>query len=245
MNFLKTKSKTKAKENFIMRGDIVYFFTHKFSIDLNLDLLNYSDILTHCKTIIFDKNYDNIKIGHLPINIENIIFNDESQYNRSIDNYPFNLKKIKFGNCFSQPLDNLPSSLEELEFASDSEFNCPINDLPNLIKKIVFGKYFNMLLNNLPPNLEYLSILSNCYSHELKNLPLNLKYLYFYDEPDYYCCKEIKLFPNKLIEIRFPFNYSFEIKNLPESVEIIRISYKYLFANELRSNYPEKKIIIY
>jgi hypothetical protein len=90
-----------------------------------------------------------------------------------------------------------------------------------------------------------LSILSNSYSIELNNLPQNLKYLYFYDQLDYYCCKEIKSLPNKLVEIRYPYNYSFEITNLPESVEIIRLSFIYPFIDSVKSTYPDKKIIPY
>jgi hypothetical protein len=148
-------NENKLDSNFFIRDDIICFL----SLSKNITSSCYNDIICNYQTIIFGKNclfgdeFFQSLIDILPNSIKNIIFEDESTYNKPIDNFPLGLKKIKFGNYFSQPLDNLPSSLEELEFAKYSQFNCAIDNLPNCLKKIKFGKYFNIPINNLPPNL--------------------------------------------------------------------------------------------
>ena len=155
------------------------------------------------------------------------------------------LKSIKFGQFFSQALDNLPDSIESLEFYESSLFNQPIDNLPSSLKKITLGSNFNSPLYNLPSGLEYLKISSNCYCLELKNLPNNLKYLYFYDSIDFIYEKELKNLPNGLIEIRYPYKYNFEITTLPPSVKIVRVSNTYQNTEELKKKFPLVKLHIY
>ena len=213
----------------------------------NEPLVNYQDKIKNPKinTIIFDRNFNECISGVIPDNITTIIFNSESLFNNEINNLPTNLKKIRFGNYFSQSLDFLPTGLEELEFAQESTFRCLVDNLPSSLKKITFGKYFNIPINNLPYDLEYLNIESNSFMQELKNLPPNLKYLYLYNGPDYYYLKQINSIPSKLVEIQYPWNYQHPILNLPESIQTIQVNYTYKYLQELKSQYPNKKIIVY
>jgi hypothetical protein len=229
----------KKQQKFYRRGNIFYM-RDNFTEELG----NFTEEINGCVTIFISRSY-NCSISLLPDSIENIVFDDNSVYDLPVENLSHNVKTIKFGKYFARPLDNLPDSLESIEFSGNSMYNLPLDNLPSSIKKITFGKNFNTPIRNLPNNLECLKILSKCFSLELKNLPSGLKYLYFYDEIDLIYDKEINCLPDGLIEIRYPYYYSYEIKNLPESVRVIRVSTCYKYLDELKNNYPNKKIYIY
>lgn len=224
-----------------IKSNILYLTYISNSLEKYMNIIKRTEV----DTIIFDKTFIGNINSLLPNNIKNIIFDDKSLFDNKITELPEGLEKIKFGNFFSQSLDLMPSSLKELEFSQDSVFNCQINDLPCLLEKITFGKYFNMPLDNLPHNLKYLNINSNSFTLELKNLPKNLKYLYMYNSPDYYYSKQINKIPPELKEIQYPWNYGYPIDNLSNSVEIVRISYDYMYKKDIEILYPNKKIIIY
>jgi len=230
---------TQKEPNFYYRGNIVYM-----GDNFTGNLSDYLNELEGYKTIFISETY-NRTIGTLPSTIENIMFDNNSIFDQPIDNLRPGIKTIKFGCKFSQNLDNLPDGIESIEFSEFSEFNKPLDNLPTSLKKITFGKFFNTPCNNLPRNLECLQLLSKSYSLELKNLPPGLRYLYFYDDNDFIYSKEIIGLPDKLIEIRYPYKYDYEIKNLPESVKIVRVSSCYKYSDEFRNNFPNKKLYIY
>ncbi len=222
-------------------GKAIYFFSLE---NAQYKLENYFKMISsnNYDCIFFGKRWTS-SISNLPPNIKTIIFDKNSIFNSRIENFPFNLKKIKFGIGFYQPLYNLPSSLEELEIASN--YMHPLDDLPSSLKKLTLGDGFNIPLNNLPHNLEFLSIQSSSYVVELQNLPSKLKQLHLCMN---WNCKPYKLienFPPNLEEITFAYNYPHEITNLPDSVKIIRICRLNPHIDKLTKLYPNKKIFIY
>lgn len=213
----------------------------------------FLEITKNCDTLILGEKFKS-DISKIPENIKYIIFSDCNNFCEDPNymscfykgyNFHNSVKKIRFRDDFNESIDNLPSSLEELEFSPNSIFNKSVDNLPCTLKKITFGKHFNIPINNLPQNLEYLNIQSEYFSVELKNIPPGLKYLFFNSNPKYSYEKKIEGLPEGLIEITYPFEYPFEINNLPNSVKIIRISNIYKYVYELKLMYPNKKIIVY
>lgn len=187
----------------------------------------------------------------LPLNIETIIFDNESNFNQNIENLSHNLKKIIFGYKFNKSLNFLPHGIEEIKFTSTSDFNQELNDLPQSLKKITLGSNFTHLLHCLPNKLEYLKI-SSLYSHKLTKLPEKLKYLYFEDIQNnifpeiFFEPYEFNIFlPNNLIEINFPDNYHKPINKIPNSLEILYINTNYKHLNELKKEHQNIKIITF
>lgn len=247
-NYINPNNNHKSKnalEKYILRKNYAYIIMiGQFNV-----IEDYTDIISKTHTLFFDYNWYK-PIENLPECIETIIFHDNSLFNTETKNFPPKLKKIKFGKNFSQPLDYLPLSLEELEFSMNSQYACAIENLPSCLKKLTFGNTFNVPINNLPAGLEILSIHSRTFVHELKNLPENLMHLHMNMGPnlnmlcDY---AEIKNIPPKLQSITYPYNYSYPIANLPQSVKVVRVSriYSQDFLTDLKKSYPDKKIFVY
>lgn len=235
------------KEFYNLRNNIL-FYNKNYSNGIDIIKSNFDEFIEiskNCDTIILGEIFSS-DISKIPPNIKNIFFENNmfDIFNKEIQ-FPYGIKKIRFGDNFNYPLDNLPSSLEELEFSQDSQFNQLIDNLPCMIKKITFGKYFNAPLNNLPPNLEYLSIQSDIFSFKLNNIPTGLKYLYFSSNSSYSYDKIIEGFPEGILEIGYPFEYNYEIDNLPKSIKIVRVSNEYKYLDKLKLLYPDIKIFVY
>lgn len=243
-------------KKYITRNDLIIFDNN-----FNDPLFEYIDIINNHKTIFFGIAFDS-DISAIPPNITTIIFDTRSRFNQEIKDISFNIKKIIFGFSFNKNLDYLPDSIEEIEFYYDSTFNSNLSNLPNSLKKLTLGHRFSQSINSLPSELEYLK-LSSCYNQEIKIFPQKLKCLYFYNnKPSEYFDHDIRAnnfnnklinfynwdlinLPNNLIEIKYPEEYKFPIKKIPDSLKIINIHADYKYLTKLQQNYPSVKIIKY
>lgn len=93
-----------------------------------------------------------------------------------IENFPSNLKYLKFYRQYNFPLDNLPDSLEVLILPLD--YNLPILKFPKNLKFLGIKRKYNHVLENLPDSLETLHIIGH-YNKQIK-FPSNLKHLYIH-----------------------------------------------------------------
>src|SRR5436305_6702527 len=95
--------------------------------------------IKYTKTIHFDKNISNLVIR--------LLYDSNESMNDRLTKFP-NLKKLKFGRYYNQPLKEgyLPSNLTQLTFGY--EFNQLLKEeyLPSTLTKLTFGRKFNQPL---------------------------------------------------------------------------------------------------
>ena len=134
-----------------------------------------------------------------PGGVENIIFNEYSQFNTEIKEYSKSLKYLEFGIAYNKQLDNLPASLETLK--TGNNFNQPINNLPTGLKHLYLNYSFTHKLDFLPESLLTLEFVADSpYDQPLDNLPIGIQKLYL------------------------SFDFSQSINNLPDSIVELRLS---------------------
>jgi len=171
-------------------------------------------------TIIFDEYFNdklNDKILQKLKKVKKIIFND--CFNESIKKIPKNITCIHFGFEFNNSVEYLPQNIEELQFGRN--FDQPLNNLPKNLKKLIFPS--DTVLDNLPHNLIQL-VLDENYDQPLDFLPTGLKSILF--ETYSIFSHPLNNLPNTLTLIEIPLKYQFEIDNLPDSLEEVRIGVK-------------------
>jgi hypothetical protein len=145
-----------------------------------------------CKLRVLRIGYYKYDLKGLCDGLEELIFEDFSEYNRNIV-LPPTVKKVWLSDSFNRKID-LPDSLEEIIFGYEfnqkvvlppraikvtfgNRFNQEI-DLPDSLKEIVFGECFNKPIKKLPPNLRRL-VVGKHLKDSLPPLPRTLKEINF------------------------------------------------------------------
>ncbi len=155
--------------------------------------------------------------------IKKITFYSNSDFNQLIDRLPKNLTHLYLSRAFNQSIDKLPDNLLVLVIQGD--FNQPINCLPyNLVKLTINSDTFNYPLDNLPNSLKNLTLIGREFNYPLDNLPEGLEYLDIEIPTHTY----IQNLPNSLIGLKInsytDSDSDFEIKNLPDSIQILNLN---------------------
>lgn len=110
-------------------------------------------------------------------NLTQLIFEDDSEFDDSVDNLPKSLTHLRFGKKFSRrSVDHLPDSLTHLEFGE--AFNQPVDNLPAGLISVKFGKKFAQSIDSLPHGLKSLK-LCNKYRQLITSLPSSLQHFEF------------------------------------------------------------------
>ena len=148
--------------------------------------------------IWFNKEPSLEELQNIPI--PKIYINYSKKNMLNLSNLP--ITHIYLGWKHNYPINFLPNTLTHLTIKEMSKFNNIIVLPPNL-KYLKLGIAFNQPINNIPPSLEFLSVSSN-FNHPLVFLPPSLKTL------------EIK-----------NTRYEFDLLNLPDSLEILKIPQNY------------------
>jgi hypothetical protein len=191
---------------------------------LNCKGICNDDIPDHLIELITD--YQNINLKNLPQTLVMLdIFIPTFDYDDTeFDYLPVKLESLIIRGLYNGYLDNLPVNLKTLK---------------------IYTSDFNRTLNNLPSGLEVLELQNNIYNHVLSNLPLSLKSLSIKLIINYTTKCEIINFPNQLIELSLAL---VRIDDIPESVEIVDISYYHVadLKNYIFPRIPKtlKKMII-
>lgn len=149
-----------------------------------------------------------------------------NNFSSPIAKLPPNLLALSLGDSFDHPLPLLPSTLCELYFGK--EFHQPVEKLPTSLRILSFGAAFNKPLKKLPKNLEYLK-LGESFNYPLPTLPESLHTLIFTATPDNSIrfSHPIICPPNlRILELSGP-EFKQPIKNIPPSLEILRIHPSY------------------
>ena len=182
----------------------------------------------------------NHSVDNLPQNLQELIFHDDSQFNKSIDNLPKSLISLKLEYKFNHSVDNLPQKLQELVFTDSSQFDKPIDNLPNNLISLKLGYLFNHSVNNLPKKLQELVFANNSkfnkpidnlpnslislklgylFDYSINNLPQNLIELIFCPESNF--DQPIDNLPCKLVKLIFGMCFNNSVDNLPDSIKYL------------------------
>lgn len=176
--------------------------------------------------------YKNTKISNIPENLEYLYINCYNH--QKITELPKSLKTLKIINIHSFECEFLPENLEVLHV----ECNIKKMDYPNSLKKICFGRWsakvnFDTLPEkitdldvldcgslpmNLPESLINLKI-SQC-SCKIHHLPNSLKHFEIHKYKH-----NLPPLPNNLVSlVIYDNDYIHELPELPESLEILKLS---------------------
>jgi hypothetical protein len=128
--------------------------------------MDYND---ETKTLIIYNQY----LPNISNEIEKIIFDYFSQFNKKIDNLQQNITHLTFIINFNKKVDNLPKNLTHLSLSDN--FNQEVKKLPKNLTHLSFGVNFNQEIKKLPKNLKYFKI--KWYFQNKILLPKNLKEL--------------------------------------------------------------------
>lgn len=202
-----------------------------FKPNFNKPLDEFNSIITQCESLIF-ANHN--KLADIERYNNTARYRYHGSYKSSDFNRPIvlktNIKKLIVGDKFNKPVE-LVETLEELHFGES--FNQPIV-FNNGLKKLTLGEEFAQNVN-LPSNLIYLGLKCNN-SCILNNLPNGIE--------DLELCVDIPLdnLPTGIKKIKlFNNNYPFELNNLPNTIELLKIPNNYKLKIK---HYPNLKIFI-
>lgn len=193
------------------------------------------------------------------------VFIDNNNFTNYFDFLPESLKELKISSLtreWSGCIDNLPNGLEKIFLGTNVD--CELNNLPRNLKVLHLGKKYMRMIYNLPDGLEELKIINNYkYLREIfLSAPIvKLKKIIIKHE----CCNtlytvssfDLQSIPSSVEEIVFDnnfnqpldylppgikkitfgtnFNHSIGPKNMPDSVEYLKLGYNY---NIRISKYP-------
>lgn len=182
------------------------------------------------KSCIFDKI-----VNKLPLNLENLIFNDYINFdlNFTIKNFPPNLKKIIMPKKYSNEFLNFPLSITHLTLSND--YNKNISYLPN-IEEITIknaNQYFLFDVSNRDSITKF--DLDKIYDtkmllEQLLLIPKTIKHLIL---PIFDGFSLEKHIPNYINKITFSSFYVLDFKidkNLPTNVKSIELNKKIFFG---------------
>ena len=176
------------------------------------------------KYLSIDKLF-NQPINNLPDTITELRL--IGNFNQSVDNLPKSLNIFVISGNFNQSVDNLPKSLKI--FNVSGKFNQPIDNLPQTLEIIILSSDFDQSLDNLPGNIN--KIIINCnLSYSLENLPFGIKSIEFYRHSNYLL--ELKNLPDSVEYIKLPFDYDKKIVNIPKNLKKIMCSNKYKYIDD-------------
>jgi hypothetical protein len=215
----------------------------------HLELPNrYNKLIDKCplnlKVLLLNNNYN--KHIELPEQLEEFICPSICKFNQKIS-FPSNIKLIKFGDCYEQPLHDLPNSLEKLVISYNKQLldNLPSNlktleivhiadntiNLDYLPLSLTFlelnshiAKCISIVMNNLPPSLQTLKLFNiRSQNYGFQNLPNGLENLYING------CNNLDLsyLPDKLKQLHIEGTYeeyTVNFSNLPKHLEVFNIS---------------------
>ena len=183
--------------------------------DINIDDLEYENIIVEVNEHIdFSNNY-NIKVIYFGMHL--------NQINQKLDKLAPNLKELRFGDDFNQNVDSL-SELKYLEYLSfGTHFNQQIDNLPSSLIDLKLGDEFNQNINNLPPNLQSLRLGSN-FNKSIDNLPQSLKLLTL----ECWFNQSLDNLPNSLEHLILDsYTFKHKVNVLPDNLENIYIKDHY------------------
>jgi hypothetical protein len=202
------------------------------------------------KLYLSNNFYDENKLL-LPDKLEILSFGYESNYDLSNVIWPDNLVHLSLGVTFNYPLDNVifPQSLKVLDFSS--RFNHSLDNVifPKNLKMLILSSDFNHPLENVKfPDSIKLLILGNDFNHPIDNVqwPAKLEELFFSE--DFNQRIDRTKWPANLKELDLGFAFNFPVKNIPETVEILKLGfeleekYYYEFIKKIPQNL---KVVVY
>lgn len=215
-----------------------------FIITLDKEVIEFLQT-NETNAIVFDYSFidEYDLINCLPNTIKYIHFNDNSLFNKPINNLSSDLEYLKLPENFNQPLDNLPYSLRYLIIGSQfvNPYSYSLVNLPINMHYLSFNINKNSPIIDLPDNIKILSITTT----NLKNIDKLPKYLEILDitsdimDFSYQCYS----LPNieyleyiKEIIIDFEFNKSIESINWPDSIKYLDFGE---FFNQSINNLPK------
>ena len=223
MLYIKNLIETSITDILLAKNKIIKF---DFDFNENIDFLENSKI----EEIYFESNSQfNKTLNKLPISLK--IIKLPRNFNHKIDFFPPNLEILIIFSNYNYELDNLPEGLLELHLFNNTNYD--LSNLPNTIKILQTGNR-DIKINILPANLEKL-ILPRYHLYKIDIFPQNLKHV----QLSYYYNFDISNLPNNLQKLiiaggpreyqedddnyyDFP-EFDQDIDNLPDSIEEIEI----------------------
>lgn len=216
--------------------------------DMNLSQLRFvtlncvPNINSSCLTRIIFNPYFNQPLTDVPSSVTHIVYNPYSEFNSSIDLSNSNVKYLKFGYLFDQPInkencpstleklylgrnfnqriDNLPDNLIKLDMSNNVSFTHTINCLPSSLRKIYFGKKFNHSVDFIKSNR-------------------NLTHLTFGDIFNYPL-----VFLPKLIYLELGENYNHSFLEFTPNIETLIFNDNHKILSNIHINCPKLRLIL-
>ena len=162
----------------------------------------------------------------LPNSITNLIFEESSYFNQSVDYLPNSITHLEFGEKFNQSVDNLPNSITNLIFGNN--FNQPVDHLPNSITHLTFGEDFNQPVGHLPNSITDLTF-GDLFNQQVGHLPNSIISLTFGGLFN----QSVDHLPNSIIHLYFHYLFDQKINKLPSSLQYLTIGTFYTYRSHL------------
>lgn len=211
---------------------------------INLDIGNsngFEKILklpNSINKLIFDiPSYTTNTLNFFSHNLKNINF---KSLNKSINNLPLNIDKLKFYTLLNICFNNLPFNITNLNMDC-RQFNKSLKNLPNkIIKFEIFSHNFEKTLkylpnsiktiiqylpfyNNLDLNINLRKLVLNDNEFNINNLPLNLNYIELSNKIK----NNINNCSCNLTTLLFCWYFNKNINNLPNKLTKLKLSTKF------------------
>lgn len=203
------------------------FYVDKKNSEMLCFTLNFNEILTddmikeieenNYKIIMFSLRF-NKSIDKLPECVNKIVFDELSDFNKSIVKLPKYLTHLKLPSEYNKRISIFPDTITHLDLGDSNKFCIP--KLPNNLKYLKIGMFYEKELPPLPLSLEILEFDRNSkFNLRLDNLPIFLVKLvlgYEYNQP-------INNLPSslKILEFSEYSKFNHELDNLPIGLEVL------------------------